>query len=71
MPTPQAPPKIPTIVTTKFNENDRTAMAELMQLSGLTEGAQVVRLALRLAADHLRAAKGIRLPKHHTPIEPR
>jgi hypothetical protein len=71
MPEVLPPPKVPTIVTTRFNEDDRTILAELMKLSGLTEGTQLVRFSLRLARDYMLAAKGQHAPNNHVPVEPR
>ena len=68
-----APAKVPTLITIRFDESDREVIADLMKLTGLTEGTQLVRLSVRVARDTMRDMQSPRgrSKRSSTPIEPR
>jgi len=63
-------PKVPSIIAVRMSEADLEIAAELVQLTGITEGSQLMRFSLRAAHREMIGlhAKAKASTPGHTPI---
>lgn len=62
------PVKVPTVLTCKVNDLDKPVVAELMQLTGITDSTQLIRYCLRSALREFGVNGAGSNKKQHRPI---